>query len=154
MTEQRMLTVGELARRAGVAPSALRFYEANGLIHAERNSGNQRRFRPDALRRVAFIRAAQVIGLSLSEITAALRGLSDHRTPTRADWNRLATHWSGRIDQRLAELALLRERLDGCIGCGCLSLTACALYNHEDRAGSAGSGARYLLGDEIPVEGP
>lgn len=153
MTPPRSLTVGELAGRAGVATSALRYYEANGLIHAQRNVGNHRRFAPDTLRRVAFIRAAQVIGLSLAEITAALASLPDDRTPTRQDWSRLANGWLGRIDERIVALELLRDRLDGCIGCGCLSLTSCALYNPDDVAAAGGSGARYLAGDEFPGPG-
>lgn len=151
MGDERVMTVGELATRAGVSTSALRFYERNGLIRSQRNSGNQRRFRPDALRRVAFVRAAQVVGLSLAEIIAALGTLPDNRTPTRRDWRRLSDRWLVRIDERIAALTLLRDRLDGCIGCGCLSLTTCALYNRDDRAAQSGPGARYLIGDDFPA---
>jgi MerR family redox-sensitive transcriptional activator SoxR len=151
MVEVKRFSVGELATRAGVATSALRFYEANGLIHSERNASGHRRYRSDMLRRVAFIRVAQRIGLSLGEIEQALASLPSQRTPTRTDWNRLSSRWIPRIDEQIASLELLRDRLDGCIGCGCLSLETCELYNLGDRAAQKGSGARYLLGDPIEV---
>jgi MerR family transcriptional regulator, redox-sensitive transcriptional activator SoxR len=154
MVEVKRLTVGELAARAGVATSALRFYEANGLIQSERNVSGHRRYRADALRRVAFIRVAQRIGLSLGEIAAALASLPSKRTPTRSDWNKLSSRWLPRIDEEIAALELLRDRLDGCIGCGCLSLETCALYNLGDRAAQKGAGARYLLGDPIETGEP
>ena len=150
-TELRRFSVGELAARAGVATSALRFYETNGLIHAERNSSGHRRYKPDALRRVAFIRVAQRIGLSLDEIAEALGSLPSQRTPTRDDWSTLSGRWLPRIDEQIAALEMLRDRLDGCIGCGCLSLDTCALYNLGDRAARRGAGARYLLGDPIEM---
>lgn len=149
MVEVKRFSVGELAARAGVATSALRFYEAHGLIRSERNESGHRRYRPDMLRRVAFIRVAQRIGLSLDEIARALDSLPSQRTPTRDDWNDLSSRWMPRIEQRIAELELLRDRLDGCIGCGCLSLDSCELYNLGDRAARRGSGARYLLGDPM-----
>lgn len=142
-----MIPIGELARRAGVAASALRYYEAEGLIAAARSGGGRRHFRRSDLRRVAFIRAAQAIGLSLDEIRAALASLPDRRTPTREDWERLAAAWRPTIEAKIAELTRLRDTLSHCIGCGCLSLKACALYNPADIAGAAGPGARYLLGD-------
>ena len=151
MVEVKRFSVGELAARAGVATSALRFYEANGLIVSERNSSGHRRYRPDALRRVAFIQVAQRIGLSLGEVGQALASLPSGRTPTRDDWNALAGRWLPRIDDQIAALELLRDRLDGCIGCGCLSLDTCELYNTGDRAARHGVGARYLLGDPIEV---
>ncbi len=151
MVEVKRFSVGELAARAGVATSALRFYEANGLITSERNSSGHRRYRPDALRRVAFIQVAQRIGLSLGEVGEALGSLPSGRTPTRDDWNELASRWLPRIDDQIAALELLRDRLDGCIGCGCLSLDTCELYNTADRAARRGAGARYLLGDPIEV---
>ena len=151
MVEVKRFSVGELATRAGVATSALRFYEANGLIASERNSSGHRRYRPDALRRVAFIQVAQRIGLSLGEVGEALASLPSGRTPTRDDWNELASRWLPRIDDQIAALELLRDRLDGCIGCGCLSLDTCELYNTGDRAAHRGAGARYLLGDPIEV---
>jgi MerR family redox-sensitive transcriptional activator SoxR len=150
VVEVKRFTVGELAARAGVATSALRFYEAHGLIRSERNDAGHRRYRSDVLRRVAFIRVAQRIGLSLGEIAEALRSLPSQRTPTRDDWNELSSRWLPRIDEQIAALELLRDRLDGCIGCGCLSLDTCGLYNLDDRAARRGAGARYLLGD--PVE--
>lgn len=139
-----MLSVGELARRSGVAVSTLHFYEAQGLLSAERNAGNQRRYPRAALRRVAFIRAAQQVGISLSEVREALETLPDRRTPTKADWARLSRRWRARLDARIDALVALRDRLDGCIGCGCLSLKACALWNPQDALGRQGSGARRL----------
>ena len=127
-----MLSVGELAARGGVAVSALHYYESRGLIHARRSAGNQRRYPRAALRRVAFIRAAQQLGVGLAEIGDALAALPEQRTPTKADWARLSARWREQLDARIAALQALRDRLDGCIGCGCLSLKACALYNPQD----------------------
>lgn len=141
------ITIGELAARSGVATSTLRYYEGQALIHAERSPGNQRRFARATLRRVAFIRAAQRIGLSLQEIRDALGKLPSDRTPTKADWARLSRSWRGHLDSRIHELEQLRDELTGCIGCGCLSLRRCALFNRQDRAAANGPGARYLLGD-------
>ena len=138
------LSVGELAERAGVAVSALHYYEARGLIRAQRSAGNQRRYARAELRRVAFIRAAQQLGVGLAEIGEALAELPDRRTPTKADWARLSVRWRARLDARIAALTALRDRLDGCIGCGCLSLRACALYNPRDACAQQGSGARRL----------
>ena len=142
------LGIGETARRSGVASSALRFYESRGLISSSRAPGNQRRFHRSMLRRIAIIRIAQALGLSLREIEAALARLPDGRTPTRKDWARLSASWGKQLDQRIADLQNLRARLDGCIGCGCLSMKNCALYNAGDEAAALGSGPRYLLGDE------
>jgi MerR family redox-sensitive transcriptional activator SoxR len=142
-----LLTIGELGARSGLAPSALRFYESQGLLPAERSAGRQRRYPRSALRRLAFIRSAQRVGLSLDEVREALAGLPDTRTPTVADWRRLSAGWQRRLDERIAELELLRDSLTSCIGCGCLSLRRCALYNPADRAAALGSGPRYLLGD-------
>ena len=139
-----MLGVGELAARSGVAVSALHYYESRGLIHAQRSDGNQRRYPRAALRRVAFIRAAQQLGVGLAEIGEALAQLPEQRTPTKADWARLSSHWRAQLDARIAALQALRDRLDGCIGCGCLSLRACALYNPQDECGLKGSGAMRL----------
>jgi len=141
------LSIGETAARSGVAASALRFYEDEGLVHAERTAGGQRRFARDTLRRLAFIRAAQLVGLTLEEISAALATLPDSRTPTVADWTRLSRAWRPRLDQQIAAMTRLRDDLTSCIGCGCLSLKACALYNPDDAAAGLGSGARFLLGD-------
>lgn len=138
------LTIGELATRSGVAPSALRFYEAQGLIVAERTAGGQRRYQRVTLRRVAFIRAAQRVGLSLDEIANALATLPENRTPTKADWARLSGSWRSRLDQRIADLERLRDQLTDCIGCGCLSLRSCALRNTDDSLATSGPGARIL----------
>jgi MerR family redox-sensitive transcriptional activator SoxR len=138
------LSIGQLAKRAGVAASALRFYEAEGLLTGSRSTGGHRQYPRHALRRVAFIRAAQAVGLSLPQIKAALTTLPDSRTPTKADWTRLSASWAPLLDARIAALQQLRERLTGCIGCGCLSLKSCALYNPQDEAASTGTGARLL----------
>lgn len=147
------LTIGEVARRTGVATSALRYYEERGLIASERTEGNQRRYPRAIIRTVSIIRAAQEVGLTLEEIAAALATLPDRRTPTAADWSRLARGWRRGLDDRIAELEALRDDLGDCIGCGCLSLRSCALFNPDDRAANAGTGARYLLGDERPDPG-
>ncbi len=142
------LTIGEVAERSGVATSALRFYETKGLIESERTSGNQRRYPRASLRRVALIRAAREIGLSLGEVTTALERLPHDRTPTKTDWERLSKSWRTRLDQQIAELQALRDDLSNCIGCGCLSLKSCAIFNPSDVIAERGSGPRYLLGDE------
>jgi MerR family redox-sensitive transcriptional activator SoxR len=145
------LTIGELAARAGVATSALRYYEDRGLISAERTDGNQRRYQRSTLRTVSVIRAAQEVGLTLAEIEEALESLPDSRTPTKADWAKLARGWRSQLDARIHELIALRDELGDCIGCGCLSLKSCAIFNPADRAGMAGSGARYIIGDKRPT---
>jgi MerR family redox-sensitive transcriptional activator SoxR len=140
-----LLTIGELARRAGVAPSALRYYEQMGLLTSSRTPSGQRRYERHMLRRVAFVRAAQNVGLALDEIAEALRTLPDGRTPTRADWVRLSRGWQARLDEQIAALQSLRDGLGTCIGCGCLSLRRCALSNPQDEAGAAGAaGPAYL----------
>ena len=142
------ILIGELARRSGVAASALRFYEEQGLLTCQRNPSGRRQFPRSVLRRVAFIRAAQAVGLSLDEIRAALAGLPEGRTPNQADWSRLSRDWRRRrLDQRIENMTRLRDQLTSCIGCGCLSLAKCALYNPGDVAAKRGAGARYLLGD-------
>lgn len=141
------LTIGELSERSGVPASALRFYESKGLLSSTRSEGNQRRYRRDELRRVSFILAAQRVGLGLSEISAALASLPGGRTPTQKDWERLAWGWRPTLEARIRSLEDLRDRLDSCIGCGCLSLTTCALQNPDDEAHAQGKGPRYLLGD-------
>lgn len=147
---KRLLTIGELAARAGLATSAIRFYEANGLITSERNESGHRRFRADALRRVSFVKVAQRVGLSLGDIRDALDTLPAARTPTRRDWARLARGWKPMLEERIALLEAMRDKLDGCIGCGCLSLDTCAIYNSDDAAAELGSGPRWLLGDSAP----
>jgi len=146
-----VLTIGELAERSGVSHSALRFYEAEGLIHAERTEGGQRRYHRDVLRRVGFIRVAQEVGLSLAEIREALSSLPDQRTPTQRDWARLAASWGPRLDQQIRMLERLRDRLSACIGCGCLSLKVCRLMNPDDEAAERGPGPRYVIDDEPPA---
>lgn len=145
-----MVLIGELARRSGVAASALRFYEDQGLLGSQRNVAGRRQFARGDLRRVAFIRAAQAVGLTLDQIRDALASLPDGRTPTQKDWVRLSSAWRPLLDQRIADLTRLRDQLTSCIGCGCLSLSRCALYNPGDIAARRGSGARYLLGDRPP----
>lgn len=138
------LTIGQLSSRSGVAVSALRFYEAQGLITSRRTSGNQRRFPRDALRRVAFVRASQRVGIPLRTIKEALGKLGDRRTPGRKDWARLSEAWRADLDDRIAHLQGLRDRLTGCIGCGCLSLERCGLANPGDVLAQEGPGARRL----------
>jgi MerR family redox-sensitive transcriptional activator SoxR len=138
------LTVGQLSARSGVAVSALHFYEAQGLIHARRTAGNQRRYEREMLRRVAFIRASQRVGIPLARIKGALEKLPAGRTPTPRDWARLSAAWRDDLDNRIGQLQHLRDRLTGCIGCGCLSLTTCRLANPDDVLGSEGPGARNL----------
>ncbi len=139
------MPIGELARRAGVAASALRFYEAEGLIQGSRSASGRRQYPRDTLRRVAFLRAGQRVGLSLDELRQALGSLPAGRTPNKADWERLARQWQALLDERLALLQRLRDTLGGCIGCGCLSLKACALYNPDDAVARRGPGARRLM---------
>jgi MerR family redox-sensitive transcriptional activator SoxR len=136
------LTIGELSARSGVAPSALHFYERNGLISSERTPGNQRRYGRDMLRRVAFIRVSQRVGIPLKDIRTALDSLPDGRTLTKRDWSRLSRLWRSELDARIEALHHLRQDLDGCIGCGCLSLKACRLQNPADELGTCGSGPR------------
>ena len=138
------LTVGQLAARSGVAVSALHFYESQGLISARRTAGNQRRYPRATLRRVAFIRASQRVGIPLGRIASALEGLPANRTPTAADWARLSAEWRADLDARIGQLQRLRDRLTGCIGCGCLSLGVCKLVNPDDALGADGPGARIL----------
>lgn len=139
-----LLTVGEIARRSGFAESAVRYYEGLGLLAATRTSGGQRRFARSTLRRLAFIRAASNIGLSLDEIAAALASLPAQRTPTRSDWAKLSRGWRQRLDDQIEALEALRDGLDSCIGCGCLSLDRCTISNPGDSAGTDGPGAAYL----------
>jgi MerR family transcriptional regulator, redox-sensitive transcriptional activator SoxR len=146
--EHELLTIGALSERTGVAHSALRFYESEGLIHATRSAGGQRRYPRDILRRVSFIRIAQQVGLTLDEIRTALSSLPENRTPNKKDWERLSTSWRPRLDHQIAMLERLRDRLTGCIGCGCLSLQACRLLNPGDTAAERGPGPRYIL-DEV-----
>ena len=141
------LSIGEVARRSGVAPSALRFYEHRGLIASTRTDGNQRRYDRAVLRRIALIQAGRAAGISLAEIRAALAGLPTSRTPNRRDWERLSSRWRNDLDARIETLQALRERLTTCIGCGCLSIDRCELLNPDDEAAANGPGAHYLRDD-------
>ena len=141
------LTIGETAQRTGVAASALRFYETRKLVRSHRGPGNQRRYHRSMLRRISIIKVAQSLGLSLEEISSSLETLPDKRTPTRRDWEKLSLKWRDQLDARIASLEKLREQLSSCIGCGCLSLKRCALYNPGGRVAARGAGPRYLLGD-------
>ncbi|SDG20321.1 MerR family transcriptional regulator, redox-sensitive transcriptional activator SoxR [Sinosporangium album] len=145
MPQTNELTVGELAARSGVAVSALHFYEAKGLISSRRTAGNQRRYARDTLRRVAFIRVSQRVGIPLKAIEAALATLPEGRTPTRKDWAVLSASWRTELDERIDQLLRLRDDLEDCIGCGCLSLSRCALANPQDVLSTEGPGPRRIL---------
>ena len=144
---QDVLTIGEVATRSGMATSALRYYEREGLIRSARSDGGQRRYEREVLRRIAFIRVAQRVGLTLAEIREAMAELPYERTPTVADWARLSRAWRSRLRTQIGMLERLRDDLTSCIGCGCLSFKACKLYNPDDAAAALGDGPRYLLGD-------
>ena len=140
-----LLTIGDMAARSGVAPSALRYYEREGLIRSTRTGGNQRRYERHELRRVAFIRIAQQVGVSLEEIRKALAQLPENRTPTKADWARLSARWRRRLEERITLMERLRDQLTGCIGCGCLSLQRCKLINPDDRLATRGRGPQMII---------
>jgi MerR family redox-sensitive transcriptional activator SoxR len=146
-----LLTIGEVAKRSGVATSALRFYEDRELISSERAGSGHRRYPRSVLRRIAFIVFAQRIGLTLDEIGSELDKLPPDRAPSRADWSRLSSGWTTRIEERIAELERLKAGLTECIGCGCLSLDRCKLANPNDRAARSGPGPRYWVGDRRPA---
>jgi MerR family redox-sensitive transcriptional activator SoxR len=146
MTDMTELTIGELSERSGVATSAIRYYEDRGLVSSRRTTGNQRRYERAVLRRLAFIRTAQRVGLTLEEIEAALSTLPSGRTPTKADWTRLSRGWRPRLDAQIHELERLRDTLDSCIGCGCLSLRRCSLSNPDDVVAARGPGPVFLDG--------
>lgn len=147
--DAKLLTPGQVATRSGVAVSALHFYEREGLISSSRTSGNQRRYTRDILRRVSFIRISQRVGIPLAEIREALDTLPNGKTPGRREWARLSQSWHARLDQRIEQLERLRDDLTDCIGCGCLSLNRCTLYNHHDELGADGSGPRRLDIDAV-----
>jgi MerR family redox-sensitive transcriptional activator SoxR len=147
MPDTMALTIGDLARRTGLSVSAIRFYEARGLVTAIRTAGRQRRFQRSDIRRLSFALIAQRLGLTLAEIQAELASLPADRAPTHEDWRAISGRVRGALDQRIAFLERTRDLLDGCIGCGCLSLDRCALYNPGDRAARAGPGPRFLVGD-------
>ena len=144
---QTHLTIGDLAARTGLAVSAIRFYETHGIVAPLRNKGGHRRYGRSDLRRLSFAMIAQRLGFPLAEIAAQMRGLPAHRAPDRADWARISTHFRAALDARIAALEKLRDTLDGCIGCGCLSLDRCAIWNPGDRAVTLGPGPRHLLAD-------
>ena len=145
--QTRGLTIGEISDRTGLAVSAIRYYESEALIAPSRTPGGTRQFARSDIRRLSFVRIAQGLGFSIAEIRAALVGLPDRRTPTKADWAQLSAEFRSVLEARIAQMQALRDKLDGCIGCGCLSLDVCALYNAEDHASRRGTGPRYLLGD-------
>jgi MerR family redox-sensitive transcriptional activator SoxR len=147
MAPSALLAIGQLSRRTGMSVSAIRFYEAKGLVRAIRTGGNQRRFMRSDIRRLSFALIAQQLGLSLAEIEAELASLPPDRAPTRQDWHKISRRIRGALQARIEMLENTRDKLDGCIGCGCLSLAKCALYNPGDRASRAGAGPRFLLGD-------
>ncbi len=143
----KTIAIGELARRTGLAVSAIRFYEELGLVHPERNAGGQRRFLKSDIRRLSFVIIAQQLGFSLDQICDQFERLPDARTPNARDWQKISRGFRAELDQKIDALTRLRDNLDGCIGCGCLSLAKCKLYNPEDKAASRGAGPRYLMGD-------
>ncbi|GLX81111.1 redox-sensitive transcriptional activator SoxR [Thalassotalea eurytherma] len=144
MTNEANLSVGKVAKRAGIKISTLHFYEEKGLIRSWRNNGNQRRYKPEVLRRISVIKAAQKMGVSLEDIKAALSALPNNRTPNKEDWQKLSTVWQALLNQRIKALEVLRDSVDSCIGCGCLSLSSCPLYNPEDALAKDGIGAIIL----------
>jgi len=146
-TKNTRLSIGEMANRTGLAITAIRFYESEGLVEPTRNAGGQRQFKRGDIRRLAFVKISQNLGFSLAEIRQAMSTLQDGRTPTKKDWERLSNHFAKQIDQRIEGLVQLRENLSSCIGCGCLSLSSCRLNNPNDAAATLGAGPRYLLGD-------
>ena len=154
MRRDDLLTIGEVAARSGLAASAIRFYEAEGLIASTRTPSGQRRFARHTLRRLAFVLAARRVGLSLDDIATSLRVLPARRAPTKAEWATISRTWRQRLDERIIDLERLRDDLTGCIGCGCLSLASCRLYNPGDAANASGTGPRFLLGEErTPITG-
>ena len=143
----RGLSIGHLAARTGLSVSAIRYYETQGLVSPDRNAGGQRRFEPSDIRRLSFVMIAQQFDFSIEQIREQLALLPDQRTPTKSDWTKISKQFANALDEKIDTLTRLKENLDGCIGCGCLSLSKCKLYNPEDRAGKNGTGPRYLMGD-------
>ena len=144
---ERGLTIGYVAERTGLPPSAIRYYEDEGLVSPDRNDSGHRRYARSDIRRLSFVMISQGLGFSIAEIREALAALPEHRTPSKADWARISRRFGRELDARIEQMQLLRQRLDSCIGCGCLSLKTCALYNPRDKARTRGQGPRYLLGD-------
>jgi len=145
---EKTISIGQLADRTGLAVSAIRYYETKGLVSPERNAGGQRRFLRSDIRRLSFVQIAQKFGFSIDQIRETFDSLPEGRTPTKADWTKISRSFREELDQRIETLTNLRDKLDGCIGCGCLSLKSCALYNQKDKAGKLGAGPRYLMGDK------
>lgn len=145
------LSIGQLAERTGLSVSAIRYYETQGLVAAERNAGGQRRFLRSDIRRLSFVLIAQQFGFTIDQIRAQLHTLPEGRTPTKRDWARISRSFRRELEAKIETLSRLRDQLDGCIGCGCLSLQKCALYNPDDRARHKGAGPRYLLGDRPDI---
>ncbi len=145
------LSIGQLARRTGLAVSAIRYYETQGLIHPARNSGGQRRFLRSDIRRLSFVRIAQLFGFTLPKISALMASLPEGRTPTKRDWEKISREFRTTLDAQILTLEQMRDNLDGCIGCGCLSLKKCRLYNPDDNAARLGPGPRYVMGDRPVV---
>ena len=141
------LTIGQVSERTGLAPSAIRFYEEQALVHPLRTASGQRRFDRSDIRRLSFVMISQSLGFSLPDIRTALDTLPENRAPTKRDWERISARFRRELDTRISRMTALRDKLDGCIGCGCLSLSTCKLYNPEDRARTAGAGPRFLMGD-------
>ncbi|CAN5294985.1 redox-sensitive transcriptional activator SoxR [soil metagenome] len=150
LSSRDLLSIGTLSERTGVATSALRYYEAEGLLSSSRSEGGQRRYHRETIRRVSFVRVAQEVGLSLTEVHEALSSLPDRRTPTQKDWEKLSKAWRPRLDAQIRMLERLRDRLDGCIGCGCLSLQICKILNPDDEAAEAGPGPHYVIDEDEP----
>lgn len=148
MRVETTISIGDLADRTGLAVSAIRYYEQQGLVAPERNAGGQRRFLRSDIRRLSFVLIAQKFGFSISDIRRELERLPAHRTPTKRDWEKIGRNFGSALDEKISELQSLRDRLDGCIGCGCLSLKACKLYNPDDTAAQHGSGPRFVMGDQ------
>ncbi|MES0808075.1 redox-sensitive transcriptional activator SoxR [Roseibium sp. SCPC15] len=147
-----LLTIGELAERTGLSVSAIRFYEEKGLVHPTRNQGGQRRFLRADIRRLSFVLVSQEFGFTIGEIATQLARLPENMAPTKADWTRISKEFRGHLDRRIERMTALRNKLDACIGCGCLSMKSCQLYNAGDAASRHGRGPRYLLGDRPDVE--
>lgn len=147
MARSNGLTIGDIAERTGLAVSAIRFYEEKGLVAPLRNAGGQRRYDRADIRRLSFVMISQELGFTLAEIRTLFKGLPKQRTPTKADWTRISKSFRKTLDARIRTMELLREKLDGCIGCGCLSLSNCKLYNPKDAAATLGTGPRYLRGN-------
>jgi MerR family redox-sensitive transcriptional activator SoxR len=153
MNRPNQLPIGEIARRTGLSVSAIRFYEDKGLVTAGRNRGGQRRFARSDIRRLSFVMIAQNMGFSLNRIAEALSEFPTHRAPTKDEWTGMATEFRVDLEERIGMLTRLRDKLDGCIGCGCLSLENCSLYNTNDHAGQTGTGPRFVISDRPPLPG-